>query len=89
MPAWLVTFLLKYAVPLLITWLQKEGYMDAAEALLAKGATWTAREVKDLKTYPKYPGDDKKDPPVNVNFTTGATEPLPSNVASVDITPHA
>lgn len=75
MPAWLLTLLLKYALPLLITWLQKEGYIDAAEALIAKGGAWTIAEVKTLKTYPQYPGDPPA-PTGSTNMTTGDGTPV-------------
>lgn len=55
MPAWLVAALLKYVLPLVIAWLRKEGFIDAAEAICIKGAVAVVQEVKDLKTYPEYP----------------------------------
>lgn len=64
-PAWLLTFLLQRVAPLIIEWLRKEGYIDAAEALVAKGAVWTVDEVKSLKAYREYPNDPK--PPSNVS----------------------
>lgn len=47
----ILAFVLQRVAPLIISWLQKEGYVNAAEALVARGAVWTVAEVKSLKTY--------------------------------------
>jgi hypothetical protein len=58
MPSWLLSALVKYAAPLVMMWLEKEGYFSAAQALLAKGVDWTTEEIAQLK------GDlADKDPP--------------------------
>lgn len=63
MPAWLLTLLLKYALPIVIDWLRKSGHVSAAEALVAKGAAAVYNEVKDLKTYPEFPDPSKRNRP--------------------------
>lgn len=78
-PPWLIALLLRYVLPIVITWLQKEGFLNAGEALAAKGATAVFNEVKDLKTYPVYStgknGQTDEPPhaegPPNGNFNQG------------------
>jgi ribosomal protein L13 len=62
MPAWLLPLLLKYVLPAVIQWLQKEGYIDAAEALLGRGAVTVAKEITSLRTYSE-PTDFPDSPP--------------------------
>lgn len=51
---WLVAQAIKMAVSMIVAWLQKNGYTDAAEALSAKAAHEIVQEVKDMKSYPDY-----------------------------------
>lgn len=60
MPNSLLILFLKYVAPLIISWLRKEGYINAAEGLAARGAVWTIEEVKSLKTYQEYPEQHDK-----------------------------
>ena len=75
MPAWLITALLKYVLPIVIQWLQKEGYLDAGEALISKGAVAIVSEVRSLKTYDQYPGDPPA-PTGTTNINTGDGTPV-------------
>ena len=75
MPAWLVTALLKYVLPIVIQWLQKEGYLNAGEALISKGAVAIGKEVRDLKFYDQFPGDPPA-PTGTTNMTTGDGTPV-------------
>jgi len=75
MPIWLSVVLWKLVLPVVISWLQKEGYVNAAEALAAKGTVALVNEVKSLKTYDQYPGDAPA-PPVTTNLTSGDGNPV-------------
>lgn len=72
MPAWLLSLLLKVVLPLIISWLQKEGYVNAAEALVARGVDALAA---DLKIQRKYP-DDPAPPTGPTNMTTTGGIPV-------------
>lgn len=52
--------LLKYVLPFVISWLRKEGFFNAAEAIAAKGAIAVVKEVKSLKIDPTYPSQDSR-----------------------------
>ena len=65
MPSWLLPILLKYVLPIVIQWLQKEGYINAAESLAAKGAVDIYKEVKSIKVYSApedYPNPPSENP---------------------------
>lgn len=62
MPIWLLPLLLKYVLPLIIQWLEKEGFMGAAESLAAKGVANLYVDLKNIKTEGSYPID--KDTPI-------------------------
>lgn len=53
MPAWLLMALVKFALPIVISWLRQDGHINAAEALVAKGAVAVVRDVKLDPAYPK------------------------------------
>ena len=75
MPPWLLAILLKYALPTVINWLRKEGYLDAVEALLAKGALAIVNDVRNLKIDPSYPNDTPM-PIVKTNMVTKDGTPV-------------
>ena len=75
MPAWLITALLRFVLPVVIDWLRKEGHFNSSEALIAKGATAIVSEVRDLKTYTEYPNDPPA-PTGTTNMTTGDGTPV-------------
>lgn len=55
MPVWASFTLFKLVLPQVISWLQHEGYLNAAEGLAAKSYVEIKQDLKDIKTYPEYP----------------------------------
>lgn len=51
MPAWALSLLIRYGVPLALQILIKSGAVNEAESLLIKGYV----AAKDLQTYPGFP----------------------------------
>lgn len=55
MPVWLATAFAEYGIPLIITLLQRTGFVNKAEALAIKYGLATVEELGKLKTYDEYP----------------------------------
>lgn len=69
MPAWLSLILWNIVLPDLITWLRKDGHINAAESLAARGAVSLINDVKSIKKY-AAPTDFPHPPPQDTGTTT-------------------
>lgn len=77
---WLLAQALKIALSSVVTWLQKKGYFDAAEALGAKEAHEVIQDIKNTQVVADYP--------TGRNGQYAAPEQIPNNISAYTITPH-
>ena len=60
-----------WAIQIIITILQKTGFVNWLESLAMRGGLEGVHELKKLKTYPEYPGKDDAPPTNQSNINQG------------------
>lgn len=60
-PAWLLAFLIRVVLPVILADLVKSGFVSAAGAMAVKYGIDFEQFMAKLKTYREYPGNPKPD----------------------------